>query len=40
MFLGQFLTERSFSAVLAATGVMLWVAWWAFTLALCGRDDR
>ena len=42
MFLGQFLTERPFSVVLAVAGVAGWIACWAFTLVLAGEmtDDR
>jgi hypothetical protein len=40
MFLGQFLTERPFSVALAVAGVAGWIACWALTLVLSGRDDR
>ena len=40
MFLGQFLTERPFSVVLAVAGVAGWIACGALTLVLAGRDER
>ena len=40
MFLGQFLTERPFSAVLAAAGVAGWMGCWVITLVLSGEEDR
>jgi hypothetical protein len=34
MIFGQFLTDRSFSMVLAAAGIATWIALWALTLVL------
>ena len=39
LFLGQFLSDRPFSLVLAAFGVALWTALMSFALTVAGIED-
>ena len=40
LFLGQFLSERSFSLVLALFGIAAWTVLTGFALAVAGVEDK